>query len=395
MSCATAWAAAFLMALPLGLVSATAGPPSAAGPSAADYVILFARLPAERAHYGSDAVAAVDSSLRFMVVHARDPAALERRARADPDVLRYERDSLGMQALLAPADPLFAGYQYDLKAATTGIDAAWDTTTGAPTVLVCVVDTGQYRAHQDFAGTHWGAWKDFVAGKATPYDDNGHGTHVTGTIAATLGNADGIAGIAPGVTVAGAKVLNRQGSGTYSAVASGIAWCADQGAAVVNLSLGGADSATVASAVSYATAKGALVVAAAGNSGPCTSCVGYPAAQPEAFAVACTDAADLLCSFSSQGPEVDIAAPGKDIVSTYPAGIQPCQKRNGDCFVLLSGTSMSTPHVAGLAALVKSAHPAFTNADLRARLQATALDLGAPGADAQFGAGLVQGEAVL
>jgi thermitase len=335
-----------------------------------------------------------NDAIHFLVVRAGNPQALERRAAQDPNVLAIERDVEGMHALLTPTDPLYAGYQYDLKPATTDMESAWDATTGAATVQVCVVDTGQYRAHQDFAGTAWAGWKDFVSGKAAAYDDNGHGTHVTGTIAAGLGNGHGIAGIAPGVAIAGAKVLNRQGSGTYSAVANGITWCADNGAAVISLSLGGGYSSAVASAVSYANGRGALVVAAAGNSGPCSNCVGYPAAQPEAFAVACTDSANAQCSFSSEGPEVDIAAPGKDIASTYPAGIQPCARRNTDCYVLLSGTSMSTPHVSALAALVKSAHPAFTNDDIRARIQATARDLGAAGADAKFGAGLIQGAAV-
>jgi subtilisin family serine protease len=385
--------AACLVAASLVAVALPADGRPGSGP--VDYIVLFDALPAERGHYGGEPVVAADESLRFLVVRAGDPEALERRAARDPHVAGYERDLEDMHALLTPTDPLYAGYQYDLKPATTNVEAAWDVTLGASDVLVCVVDTGQYRAHQDFAGTLWGPWKDFVAGKANAYDDNGHGTHVAGTIAAGLGNGKGVAGVAPAVTLAAAKVLNRQGSGTYSAVAMGITWCADQGAEVINLSLGGGFSSTVANAVTYATGRGALVVAAAGNSGPCGNCVSYPARQAEAMAVSCTDQANALCSFSSQGPEVDIAAPGKSIASTYPAGVQPCQKRNTDCYVLLSGTSMSAPHVAGLAALVKSAHPALTMEQVRARIQATAADLGATGPDALYGAGLMRGESVL
>ena len=371
----------------------TSLPAGAGAPPTGDVIVAFRALPAERGHYGGDPVVAADESLRFLVVRG-NPEAIERRAARDGGVVAFERDLEDMHALLTPADPLYAGYQYDLKPATTDIEAAWDVTLGDAAVMVCVVDTGQYRAHQDFAGVAWGPWRDFVSGKTAAYDDNGHGTHVTGTIAAQLGNAKGMAGIAPDATIAGAKVLNRQGSGTYSAVASGISWCADQGADVINLSLGGGYSSTVASAVSYATAQGALVVAAAGNSGPCSNCVGYPARQAEAFAVACTNASNALCSFSSQGPEVDIAAPGQSIASTYPAGKSPCGRKDADCYVLLSGTSMSTPHVAGLAALVKSAHPALSMQDVRARIQATAVDLGAAGPDAQFGAGIIRGQAV-
>jgi subtilisin len=241
----------------------------------------------------------------------------------------------------------------------------------------------------------WAGWRDFVRGKAQPYDDNGHGTHVTGTLAAVTDNGRGVAGAAQ-AAVLGAKVLGRTGSGSVSGVASGIAWCADQGAHVVSLSLGGGFSAAIADAVRHARdTRGALVVAAAGNSGPCAgSCVGFPGALPEALAVACTDAANQRCSFSSQGPEVDLAAPGQDIPSTWPAGVQPCRKTDKDCYVLSSGTSMSTPLVAGLAALVKAREPGLGHEDLRARLVATARDLGPAGADASFGAGLVQGAAV-
>jgi subtilisin len=195
------------------------------------------------------------------------------------------------------------------------------------------------------------------------------------------------------VSLAGAKVLGRTGTGTNSAVASGITWCADIGSDIISLSLGGGFSQTVSNAVTYASGQGALVIAAAGNSGPCTDCVGYPAKLPLALAVACTDSLNRQCSFSSEGPEVDIAAPGLDIPSTYP-NKSPCGKRETNCYVLMSGTSMSTPHVAGLAALIKSANMTYSADDIRARLLATAQDLGPAGQDSDFGAGLIQGSAV-
>lgn len=356
------------------------------------YVVRVGVLPDDRSHYAGEPAESANEALRFLVVRPGNPEAFERRLEADPNVLGFEQDLELYQALLTPTDPLYAGYQYDLKPATTNMELAWDTTRGATSTVVCVADTGQYRAHQDFVGVTWGPWKDFVSNKANAYDDNGHGTHVTGTIAAVMDNGKGIAGMAA-VTVAGAKVLNRQGSGTVSGVANGISWCADIGAHVISLSLGGGYSSTIETAVNYATGKGALVVAAAGNSGPCTDCVNYPAKLPAAFAVACTDASNAQCGFSSEGPEVDIAAPGKDIASTYPP-LGSCGRKNSNCYVLMSGTSMSTPHVAALAALVKSAHPAFTADDLRNRITSTAVDLGAAGIDDEFGAGLIQGSAV-
>lgn len=379
--------AAALLAVPLALP----GPAGAEPPSAA-IIVAFGALPAERHAYAGAAVQRVDEGLRFFVVHG-DPRAIAVRAHGDPAVRYVEEDAEQYRALAAPNDPLYASYQYGLQAGTTGIEAAWDTTVGSTAVKACVVDTGQDRSHEDLAGIAWAGWRDYIKGKAAAYDDNGHGTHVTGILAAVRDNGKGIAGAAQ-ASVAGAKVLSRSGSGTNSAVASGIAWCADQGAGIVSLSLGGGSSQAVADAVAYAAGKGALVIAAAGNSGPCTSCVSYPAALAAVVAVACTDAANALCSFSSRGPEVDLAAPGRSIASAWPAGISPCKRGAHDCYVLLSGTSMSTPLVSGLAALVWSAHPAFTAGDVRARLEATARDLGAAGWDPRFGHGLVQGAAV-
>jgi subtilisin family serine protease len=361
-------------------------------PATRDYVVGFHDLPSERRQYGGDAVVAQDDSLRFLVVRTSNPDALERRAAADPHVAWVEPDGAVYRALGAN-DPLYGPYQYDLHPSTTDIDTAWAVTRGSTAVKVCVADSGQYRAHQDFAGTAWAEWRDLVGGKTTPYDDNGHGTHVTGTLAAVTDNGKGIAGIAQ-VSVAGAKVLDRRGLGTLSGVASGITWCADIGSKVINLSLGGPASTTVTNAVNYATGKGALVVAAAGNSGPCINCVDHPAALDNAFAVACTDQDNRQCSFSSEGPQVDIAAPGASIASTYPP-LGSCGKNNSNCYVLISGTSQSTPHVAALAALIWSAHPAETVAGVRARITSTAVDLGAPGVDPEFGAGIMRGAAVV
>lgn len=349
-------------------------------------------MPSDRSSYHGEPVTGSNDAVKFLSVRAGNAAAFEKRMAKDPNVVSYEEDLEQYKISLVPSDTHYASYQYSLKASTTGIEAAWDKTMGSSAVKVCVVDTGQYRAHQDFAGANWAEWKDFVGRKAAPYDDNGHGTHVTGTIGAVADNSKGIAGIAQ-VSLAGAKVLGRTGSGTNSAVANGITWCADIGSHIISLSLGGGFSQAVSNAVTYASGKGALVVAAAGNSGPCTNCVDYPAKLSLALAVSCTDSLNQQCSFSSEGPEVDLAAPGKDIPSTYP-NKSPCGKKDTNCYILMSGTSMSTPHVAGLAALVKSADMSLSAGDIRARLIGTAQDLGAAGQDADFGAGLIQGLAV-
>jgi subtilisin family serine protease len=355
-----------------------------------DYVVTFSQLPADREHYAGGKVEDTNEALRTLTVHAGDPRGFEQRVSHDPKVVSYEENAELFQPLWTPDDAYFQDSQYDLRAGTTNIQSAWDTTTGTTAVKVCVVDTGQYRSHSDLRDIAWGEWRDFVQAKPSAYDDLGHGTHVTGTIAAGLNNVKGVAGIAR-VTIAGAKVINQDGYGTVSALSNAITWCTDIGSDVINISLGGGWSQTLANAVHYATERDVLVVAAAGNRGPCeSSCVLYPAALPDALAVGCTDQYNRRCSFSSQGPEIDLAAPGMSILSTT---IPDCGSTS--CYLRKSGTSMATPHVTGLAALVKSAHMDFSASQVRRALVESAKDLGVAGRDSDFGSGLIQGRAVI
>ncbi|TYL38283.1 serine protease [Natronococcus pandeyae] len=194
-------------------------------------------------------------------------------------------------------------------------------------------------------------------------DDNDHGTHCAGTAGAADNDA-GVLGVAPDVTLHAVKVLQCDGGGTYDDIAAGIQWSADQGHDVQNMSLGGDESEVVADAVAYADQQGVVMVAAAGNDGPCTDCVGYPAAYDEVIAVSATDENDDLADFSSTGPEVELAAPGVDVLSSIPR----------DDYDEFSGTSMSSPHVAGAAATLIAAG---TNPDdVRAELKDAADDVG-------------------
>jgi len=171
-------------------------------------------------------------------------------------------------------------------------------------------------------------------------DDNDHGTHVAGT-AAAADNGEGVLGVAPDATLHAVKVLECDGSGSFDNIAAGIEWSADQGHEVQNMSLGSdSDSDVVDDALEYAADKGVVMIGSAGNDGECTDCVGYPARHPEVIAVSATDEDDELASFSSTGPEVELAAPGVDTLSTIPR----------DDYDEFSGTSMSAPHVAGAAA---------------------------------------------
>ena len=252
-------------------------------------------------------------------------------------------------------------------------DCAWDTNIGAGNIKVAVVDTGVDYNHEDLAGTVIKGY-DFVNNDNDPKDDQGHGTHVAGTVAATINNNKGVVGVGPNVKILAVKVLNSAGSGTWSQVANGIIYAADHGARVINLSLGGpSPSQTVQNAVNYAWNKGVLVACAAGNSG--AGAPGYPAAYPSCLAVAATDQNDQRASFSQFAPN-GVAAPGVGILSTTM----------GNTYGNKSGTSMATPHVAGLAGLLFGQNPNRTNARVRQILLATTDPAGVP---AQLGAGRI------
>src|SRR5687767_10745343 len=255
---------------------------------------------------------------------------------------------------------------------------------GGAGARVAVLDTGVDCGHEDLAGgcIYGENFTSFFGGES--FDDHGHGTHVAGIIGARANNV-GTIGVAPEATIYAVKVLDGNGSGALSWVAGGIDWAVDNGMQVINMSL----SATVTSqalsdAVAAAQAAGVLVVSAAGNSGCCNT-VGYPARLPGSLAVGATDAADLLASFSSTGPEVDVVAPGVAVRAPVPTGA--CALCDPSGYRLLNGTSMATPHVAGVAALLMSRGRAAW--EVRNLITNTARDLGTPGFDHTHGHGRV------
>ncbi|MDE2489348.1 MAG: S8 family serine peptidase [Elusimicrobia bacterium] len=250
--------------------------------------------------------------------------------------------------------------------------AAWATTRGAG-VKVAVIDTGLDMTHPDLAANIKGGW-NVIAKNADFNDDHGHGTHCGGNIAA-LDNDIGIVGVAPKADLYGVKVLDANGSGTFDDVIAGMQWAVDHHMQVASMSLG-ADQGNQALAdmVKAMHDAGVTLVAAAGNSG---GSVGYPAAYPGAIAVAASDQSDRLADFSSRGPEVAEIAPGVDIYSL---------SKNGG-YETMSGTSMATPHVAGLAVLYVATHPGATPDQVRAALAKASTKLSGVPAEGQ-GAGL-------
>lgn len=219
-----------------------------------------------------------------------------------------------------------------------GAPAVWPLSKGEG-VAVAVVDTGIDLSHPDLAERVVGG---FSAVGDSYCDDNGHGTHVAGTVAAT-GVPGGVLGVAPRAELLAVKVLDKNGGGRLTYVLNGLAWLAERRVPIVNMSLGGPQpSLLIRRAVERLYAAGTLVVTAAGNAGPEADSVAYPAAYRQVVAVGAFTKNDSVALFSSRGPELDLIAPGTDILSTW---------LNGE-YVRLDGTSMSAPHVAGAAALL-------------------------------------------
>lgn len=318
--------------------------------------------------------------------------------------VRYVEESRVVAASWSPNDPEYS-FQWNLR--RVGAEDAWVVERGETTVTVAVVDSGVDLEHPDLAGR-----LDTVHDRnilatdpvmSTIADDAyGHGTHVAGIIAAATDNARDVAGLAHGCTILPVRVLDAQGYGDTTGMALGIIHAVDNGAFVINISAGGPQGTrTLEDAIAYATSKGRIVVAAAGNSG--ASRLDYPAAYPDVVAVGAIGQNGERWPYSSFSSALDLMAPG--ITSwnlTQPqdsVGIRSLTPGNdtfpngatGDLY----GTSMAAPHVAGAAALVRSAHPTWTASAVLYRLLATAEDIGTMGRDVRTGYGLVRADLAL
>lgn len=265
------------------------------------------------------------------------------------------------------------------------VPKAWNLGATGKGITVAVVDTGVDTNHPDLQDNLVSGYNAITGetGLSAIQDNNGHGTHVSGIIAAEL-NGVGVVGVAYQAKIMPIKTMDRSGEGTDDVIADGIVWAADHGAKIINLSLGSdTQEEVLKEAVQYAIDQGCLVVAAGGNKDDSTklTTITYPAADPQVLAVTATDANDHLASFSLTGPSADLAAPGTHIVSDY--------WDNGSGYATSDGTSMAAPFVAGVAALVWSTHPDFSADHIRQVLEDSAIDLGSPGRDSSFGYGRV------
>jgi thermitase len=274
---------------------------------------------------------------------------------ADANVEAAELDYI-MTANLTPNDPSYAS-QYHLPRIQANL--AWDITTGSSAKTIAIVDTGVDLTHPDLAAKILPGY-DFVNTDALADDDQGHGTHCAGIATAISNNGTQVAGVDFNAKIMPVKVLNRRGSGTTADIIEGVYFAADNGANVISMSLGGGSAQTAfQDAINYAYGKNVIVVAAAGNSS--TSALSYPAAYNNVVAVASTTSTDAMSSFSNFGSWVDVAAPGSSILSTAKGGGT----------TTMSGTSMATPVVAGLASLTWSKNLAASNNTVINRIYST------------------------
>jgi beta-mannanase len=295
--------------------------------------------------------------------------------------IEYAEPNAIYEALVVPNDPRF-GDQYAPEMVNTPV--AWDTTLGDSDVTIAVVDQGIKYDHPDLEGNMVnGNGRDFVDDDSTPIPDvladEYHGTHVAGIAAAGTDDNVGIAGIS-NASLLSVRALDETGTGYTSDIADGIQWAADNGADVINLSLGGGGyTETLQNAVAYAQGKGVLLVTAAGND--YGGSVSYPAAYSECMAISALDSDGSLASYSNTGPKVELAAPGTNLLSTW----------TDDGYNSISGTSMATPIVSGVAALVLS-HRTLSNQEVRKHLTDTSIDIGL--SSEEQGAGKVNAGAI-
>lgn len=292
-----------------------------------------------------------------------DAQRLVERLATHPDVEFVELDET-FETFAAPDDPLYP-FQWHLE--QIDVESGWASADGRG-VVVAVIDTGvafsdgtgRFRRVRDLGGDAFVPGYDFVDDDDEPFDEHGHGTHVAGTIAQTTNNGYGVAGVAPRARIMPIRVLDASGRGNTADIAESIRWAADNGADVINMSLGGPmPSRIMLDAVRYAHRKGVTVVAAAGNSG--WSRPSFPAAYDNVIAVSATQYDRTTTFYSNYGKYIDVAAPGGNTRVDQnddgrPDGVMQETLVNGDPgahdFLLYMGTSMASPHVAGVAALV-------------------------------------------
>lgn len=326
---------------------------------------------------------------RLLSTAGRPVADVIAELKADPTVAYAEPNYVvqladeGSVAAVGVNDPQTGG-QYSLD--RMRVRDAWSLSTGGSNA-VAVLDTGVQFNHPDLAGRLLSGY-DFVNGDADPSDDNGHGTWVSGIIAANANDGYGIAGISWSDKILPVKIMSREGTGSTANLLTAIRWSADQGARVINMSVGGFPySQAMQDAVNYAWSRGAVLIGAAGNNRREENF--YPASFDNVVSVSATQPEDEFSNWSSWGPKVDVSAPGSSVLTTNCYACTYADHHTWGSHTYISGTSFATPNVAGVVALMRARFPSYTAQQIVDRLISTVDDLGYPGYDAKYGRGRV------
>jgi serine protease len=325
----------------------------------------------------------VQDEIYYLLETSIDISSLREELSKIPGFLGIEPHRLMILSSFTPNDP---GFYYQWNLPLIRVPEAWSVTRGSDIITIAVIDSGVDLSHEDLQGILVPGY-DFVDNDNIPQDDDGHGTHVVGIIAALTNNNKGVAGVTWGqnVKIMPLKVLGEDGTGSTFNVAKAFVYAVDHGAKIINASLGSrVSSDLLQAAVRYAYQNDVVMVCAAGNDG--SYGIRYPAAYPETIAVGAvtldSNERPTRASYSNYGPELDVVAPGGDenqgILSTWINGT----------YDYAAGTSMATPHVTGIVALMISRGIVGVE-NIRNLLRATAIDLGPQGQDDYYGAGLV------
>ncbi|MDQ2985523.1 MAG: S8 family serine peptidase [Armatimonadota bacterium] len=326
---------------------------------------------------------------KFMVPQGTKVKAMIADYNANPNIEFAEVDGIG-GAAFAPNDPLIAncwglnntGQSGGVVNADVNAFEAWDTWTGGNNITLAVVDSG-VSPHPELTGKLVPGWNT-NNNTSNTLDALGHGIHVAGTAGALGNNNIGIAGVSFGVLIMPMRVLSNSGNGTEAQCGAGIVWAADHGADICTMSLQFyTGSQTFRDMVDYAYGQGLLLIAATGNN--VGNVVAFPARFDNCYGVGATTHTDAIAGFSNYGPQCDISAPGQDVYSIYL----------GNGYQTLSGTSMATPHVSGLASLLWSYDPGLANDEVFDVITLTADDKGPVGWDQRFGWGRIDAESAI
>lgn len=324
-----------------------------------------------------------NSEQRIFMIDLDDIQDFEKRTTGCVEFIEEDEKQ---KSHVIPSDKYYST-QWALSA--LNISKAWDINKGSNSVYIAIIDSGVYSNHPDFAGTDIRKGWDYIFDENCDWDSTGHGTNIIGIIGAKTNNGLGIAGINWNIAIIPLRVIYSDGSAYFSDTIDAIYDAADIGCKVINLSLGSnAYSAAYQRAISYAVSKGCIIVASAGNDG--TSTYNYPASYDGVISVGSIDIDLSYSSFSQFNNRVDVTAPGSDIITTAY-----WIDADGYDYEYVDGTSFSTPHVSGIAALAAACKPSITTAEFNNALIQSCTDLGISGYDIHYGYGLVNAEKLL